>query len=245
MENGADIFPETADIETASEDYASRFAGEVGRYFLQVQTDITLQLLHGLPGATVLDVGGGHCQLAQPLIEHGYKLTITGSDDSCRKRAESLLAEGSYAYTTCNSLALPFESQSFDAVLSFRLLPHVTDWQGIISELCRVSRGVVIVDYPDIRSFNLLYRLLFHLKKSMEGNTRTYTLFNRQQIRQQFAASGFVDTELRPEFFWPMVLHRAMNNPRLSRLLETPARWTGLTRAFGSPIIACSSRSRR
>ena len=44
MENGADIFPETADIETASEDYASRFAGEVGRYFLQVQADITLQL---------------------------------------------------------------------------------------------------------------------------------------------------------------------------------------------------------
>ena len=53
-------FPETADIETSSEDYASRFAGGVGRYFLDEQTRITLELLGDVRGSSVLDVGGAH-----------------------------------------------------------------------------------------------------------------------------------------------------------------------------------------
>lgn len=50
---------ETADIETSSEDYASRFAGAVGAWLLKTQEDATLRMLLPYPGATVLDVGGG------------------------------------------------------------------------------------------------------------------------------------------------------------------------------------------
>ncbi|NEO49979.1 MAG: class I SAM-dependent methyltransferase, partial [Moorea sp. SIO4A3] len=56
-------FPETADIETSSEDYASRFAGEIGAWLLKVQEDATLKMLTPYPKATILDVGGGHGQL--------------------------------------------------------------------------------------------------------------------------------------------------------------------------------------
>lgn len=235
-------FPETADIETASDDYATRFAGAVGQYFLEVQTKLTLDLLRPYQGARILDVGGGHCQLARPLIEQGFQLTITGSDDSCGIRPQTLLPPGSYTYITCNSLELPFANKAFDVVLSFRLLPHVTRWEALIGELCRVADKLVIVDYPDTRSSNLLYRLLFHLKKSMEGNTRTYTMFNRAQIRRQFAAHGFAPPVYSPEFFWPMVLHRHLKRPFISRALEAPPRWLGLTHLLGSPIIASSSR---
>ncbi|WP_297953736.1 class I SAM-dependent methyltransferase [uncultured Desulfobulbus sp.] len=230
-------FPETADIETSSEDYASRFAGGVGRYFLDEQTRITLELLGDVRGSSVLDVGGAHCQLAQPLSERGCTLTITGSDDICGVRAAARLPAGRCTYQTCNSLALPFADNAFPIVLCFRLLPHVDDWQGLLRELCRVSSGVVLFDYPDIRSSNLLYRLLFDLKKSMEGNTRTYTLFSRGQVEQELVANNFHRPAFRPEFFWPMVVHRALKQPRLSRLLEAPPRWLGLTRLLGSPII--------
>ena len=54
------------DVETASEDYARRFAGEVGRYFLDVQAEIVLEMLASWPQASVLEVGGGHAQLAGP-----------------------------------------------------------------------------------------------------------------------------------------------------------------------------------
>ena len=235
-------FPETADIETASDDYATRFSGAVGHYFLETQTAFTLELLRQYQGCRVLDVGGGHCQLAAPLIQHGFQVTITGSDESCGQRAQATLPQGSYTYQTCNSLELPFADRAFDVVLSFRLLPHVTRWEALIDELCRVADKLVIVDYPDIRSSNLLYRLLFQLKKSMEGNTRTYTMFNRTQIRRQFVANGFAPPVFCPEFFWPMVLHRHLRRPAVSTMLEAPPRWLGLTYLLGSPIIAASSR---
>ena len=76
------------DIETASDDYARRFSGEVGAYFLDVQARTTLSLLEPWPGARVLDVGGGHGQVAIPLAENGFDVTVTGSSDECKVVAD-------------------------------------------------------------------------------------------------------------------------------------------------------------
>lgn len=232
---------ETADIETASDDYASRFAGTVGKYFLDVQARLTLELLRDLPRASVLDVGGGHAQLTMPLADNGYKVTVTGSADSCRARLEKYCEKGSFSYITCDSLNLPFEDNQFDVVMAFRLLPHVTQWQGLIKEMCRVAGKAVIFDYPDKRSANILYDILFDLKKNMEGNTRSYTLFSRKEIMAELASNYFAVPVFRPEFFVPMVIHRKLKNPAISRSLEAVSRLTGLTALFGSPIILRSN----
>ena len=58
--NKEEVYSQKADIETSSEDYARRFSGKVGEYFLTVQSEITLQLLEQWEKAKVLDVGGGH-----------------------------------------------------------------------------------------------------------------------------------------------------------------------------------------
>ena len=55
-------FLETADIETASDDYATRFKGAVGTWFLDVQREITLELLKPYTGARVLEVASGTAQ---------------------------------------------------------------------------------------------------------------------------------------------------------------------------------------
>jgi 2-polyprenyl-3-methyl-5-hydroxy-6-metoxy-1,4-benzoquinol methylase len=232
-------FLETADIETASEDYARRFAGPVGAYFLQMQANIFFDLLQSdlSPGATVLDVGGGHAQLAVPLAERGFKVTVTGSDESCKKRLAQRLPEGSYACQICDMLQLPFADNSFDIVIAFRLVPHVDRWPQLLAELARVAAKAVIIDYPDIRSSNVLNFLFFRLKKKLEGNTRTFGLFSRKQIIQEFARHGLGQPQLAPEFFLPMVLHRKLGSAGISRLLESCCRACGLTRLFGSPII--------
>ncbi len=232
-------FPETADIETSSDDYASRFSGTVGEYFLKTQLSILLTLLqqnYG-PGASVLDVGGGHAQLAVPLVEKGYRVTVTGSHDSCRNRLAQNLAEGTYSYQTCDMLHLPYPDNSFDVVVAFRLIPHVDRWQELLAELARVSVGCVIVDYPDLRSANILNFLFFRLKKSLEGNTRPFGLFNRKQIVKEFSRNAMCNPQLIPEFFFPMVLHRKLGSAGLSQFLETCCRICGLTQLFGSPII--------
>lgn len=235
---------ETADRETASDDYAARFAGPAGEYFLDVQARLTLELLHDLPGASVLDVGGGHGQLTMPLASRGYKVTVTGSADSCRARLDRYCPPGSFAYQTCNMLDLPFADRSFDVVMAFRLLPHVDRWQAVLKEMCRVASKAVVFDYPDKRSVNILYDLLFDLKKRMEGNTRTYTLFTRKEILAELRANKYSPPTLRPEFFLPMVVHRKLCAPKLSRAMEAMCGHAGLTRLFGSPIIVRSDPDR-
>ncbi len=233
-------FTETADIETASDDYASRFAGPVGKYFLDVQARLTLELLRDLPGASILDVGGGHAQLTTPLAEAGFKVTVTGSADICRTRLDKYCDKESFTYLTCDSLNLPFADTHFDVVMAFRLLPHANHWQRLLGEMCRVAGRAVVFDYPDKRSANILYDLLFDLKKNMEGNTRTYTLFSRKEIRDQLAANNFGNPQLKPEFFMPMVVHRKLKSTQVSNIVEACCRSLGLTSLFGSPIIVRS-----
>ncbi len=238
------LHTETADIETASEDYASRFAGDVGRYFLDVQEQLTFELLTDCAGVTILDVGGGHAQLAAPLTKQGFAMTVTGSADSCRERLDAKCAPGSFSYITCDSLNLPFPDNHFDVVISFRLLPHAERWQELIKEMCRVASRVVIFDYPDKRSVNILYDILFELKKNMEGNTRTYTLFSRKELGRELEKNNFYAPQLRPEFFFPMVVHRKLKMVWLSKVLEFVPRICGLTNLLGSPIILRSDKRR-
>jgi 2-polyprenyl-3-methyl-5-hydroxy-6-metoxy-1,4-benzoquinol methylase len=236
------MFLETADIETASAAYAARFSGPAGEYFLAEQAEITLDLLHHLPGARVLDVGGGHAQLAEPLVKNGYAVTVTGSDEICRVRLDQCLPPGSFTYLTCDSLSLPFEDRSFDVAMAFRLLPHVGKWREIIAELCRVADKCVIIDYPDRRSTNIFYEQLFGMKKKMEGNTRPFTLFSRAEMAAAMADNGFSPPLFKPEFLLPMVIHRKLGNRTLSTIVERCCLMTGLTRLFGSPIIFRSDR---
>jgi len=232
-----EIYSQKADIETSSEDYAKRFSGKIGEYFLSVQAKITLKLLKKWQNAKVLDIGGGHAQLAIPLIENGFNVTIVGSDESCRKRLDKFLAPSSFQYFSCNLLKLPFDNKSFDVVTCFRLLTHEDNWKIQITELCRVAKYAVIVDYPDIRSFNIFYDLLFKVKKRFEGNTRTYRNFFRKEIIEEFRKNNFGNVTIKPEFFLPMVVYRTIKNIFFARNLENLFSILGLTRLFGSPII--------
>jgi len=234
---------EDADIGTSSEDYARRFTGGVGRWFIETQTRITLSFLGALPvGASVLDVGGGHAQIAPPLIEAGYEVTVAGSDPACSARLQPWISSGKCKFEVMDLRALPYPDHSFDAVVCLRLLPHSVDWTGLIRELCRVASRSVIVDYPSFRSANILASRLFRLKRGIELNTRRFMTFSPQEIHSAFAAQGFVIRAEQPQFLFPMVLHRLANQSVLSRAAELPGRWLGLTRTFGSPVILRADR---
>ncbi len=234
---------ETPDIETSSEDYAGRFSGKVGEWFLRVQEKATLNMISEWPNATVLDVGVGHGQLTGPLLNHGYNVTVIGSDETCQNRINEYLKEHSCSFEVGNLLDLPFENESFDVVVSFRLVPHVEQWPKLIAELTRVARKAVIVDYPTLRSINYLTPLFFKLKKRIEGNTRYYRSFYEDELLKAFKQSGFVRASRYAEFFLPMVLHRALRMPFLSSFTEGVFRSVGLTSLFGSPVILKMIRS--
>jgi hypothetical protein len=234
---------EDADVGTSSEDYARRFTGAVGQWFVESQTQTTLALLSTLPiGSAILDVGGGHAQITPPLLEAGYDVTVAGSDPSCGNRLQPWLAAGRCKFQVVDLRSLPNEDRSFDAVVCLRLLPHSVDWSRLIGELCRVASRSVIVDYPSTRSVNIVAERFFKVKKGIELNTRPFMTFSPEQIRQAFANHGFVVRAEQPQFLWPMVLHRWANQSLLSKAAEVPGRWLGLTRRFGSPVILRADR---
>ena len=231
-------FPETADIHTSSDEYAARFAGAAGEWMLAVQEKITRRLLRGGEGASVLDVGGGHGQLAVPLGRAGWNVTVLGSDESCRHRVRTVVDSGACRFVVGNVIALPFPDQSFDVVLCFRLLTHCERWPELVRELCRVARKAVIVDYPTGQSLNAIAPALFGAKKKFEKNTRTWALFRHAQVIGEFAKNGYVPAAAVKQFFLPMVLHRMLKSRALSSALEAASRALGFTRLWGSPVIA-------
>ncbi len=230
-------YPEVADIETSSDAYATRFAGAAGQWMLEVQERLTLAMLADRPGVSILDVGGGHGQLAVPLSRDGYKVTVLGSAESCRKRVAGVVEAGRCTFLTGNVINLPFPDRAFDVVICFRLLTHCTAWPVLIKELCRVARQAVIVDYPTSQGLNAIAPALFGAKKKLEGNTRHWRLFRHREVQDEFTKQGYVEARRSAQFFLPMVLHRVLRSRKASAGLEGLCRGLGLTGRWGSPVI--------
>ena len=109
---------ETPDIETSSDDYARRFAGPAGQYFLKIQEKALQSVLPGRPICSVLDVGGGHGQLVPIFLNRDCALTIFGSDESTHRRVREAFPDASITYVTGDVLKLPYEDNSFDIACS-------------------------------------------------------------------------------------------------------------------------------
>jgi SAM-dependent methyltransferase len=207
------------------------------RYFLEVQAEATVDLLRPWPGASVVDVGGGHGQVTGPLVDAGYEVTVLGSDPVCEHRVREWTGKGRARFASGDLLQAPYPDRSFDVALSYRLLPHVRNWGALVSELTRLARTTVVVDYPTLRSVNTIAGWLFGLKKGVEGDTRPFTVFQDAEVEEAFGKEGFAATGRRPQFLFPMAFHRAARSAGLARALEAAGGSLGLRRRFGSPVI--------
>ena len=237
-------FSETADIETSSDNYAGRFRGRYGAWMLEVQERGVMSLLKeaAASGASVLDVGGGHGQLAEPLCRDGFRVKVVGSAPECVHRIQGLVDSGACTFDVADVIDMPYPDKSFDAVVAVRMLTHCSKWEKLVSEMCRISRGPVITDYPTGQSLNAAAPALFKAKKRYEGNTRHWKLFRHEEVAQAFKAAGFAETGRFAQFFLPMVIHRALKCRSISTASEAFFRLLGLTRRWGTPVIVRMER---
>jgi len=233
---GREDWPD-CDVHSSSDEYAKRFHGSVGEFFLDRQAKLLRKALPFGHGFTALDVGGGHGQLVSVLKDSGAATTILGSAPVCEHRVKQYVEQGICSFKAGNFYNLPFPDKSFDVVICFRQIAHVEDPNKLIQELCRVSKNRVIIDYPPLCSFNVFYPVLYPLKQWIEKSTRTFNIFRKSQLKKEFRQEGFHIIRCEHQFFVPMGVHRLFQSGTLSTAIEMAFMYIGLTNLFGSPVV--------
>lgn len=222
------------DVHTASDVYADRFAGETGVWMLDRQYELVRAALRAIGATTVLEVGGGHAQLALRLAAEGFDVTVAVSGEEALMR----LQDSPVATLVAPLDDLPFETASFDAVLSVRLLCHTDEWRGLVREFARIARCGVIVDYPIRSGWQRIAPFLFAWKRRIEKSTHPWIQFTHEEIASAFEKSGFGLKSREGQFALPMVLHRMVGNDKWSARWERRSfRWKRLRERAG-PVIA-------
>ncbi|EIE48630.1 methyltransferase, putative [Citreicella sp. 357] len=232
------------DLDSSSERYARRFEGRAGAWLLSRQTDILCDLIAPWPKARVLDVGGGHGQIAGALLPRGHQVCVLASSERALGQVRAM-TDPALEMITGSLTALPFADRSFDVVTSFRMLAHVDDWRAHLAELTRVARQAVILDFPIPGGANLLEPLLFGLKKKVEGDTRRFRTIRRRIVHEALDQQGFGEIRETGQFVFPMVLHRALKRPGVSAVLERVMQSCGLSDRIGNPVILRAIISKR
>ena len=236
----ADIGSDQADLDPSTDRYAKRFQGVAGTWLLSRQTKALEHVLGDTRGA-VLDVGGGHGQIAPVLLDKGCDVTVHASTERALLQA-SKLSSNRLTLSTGSLRQLPFEDQSFDVVTSFRIMAHIGDWRSFLSELMRVAKSAVVIDYPISGGMNALQPLLFQFKRMMEGDTRKFDTISTKEIRDVLAESGFADVASFEQFVLPMVVHRKLKSAKFSETSEGFLRALGFHRYFGTPVVLRADR---
>jgi ubiquinone/menaquinone biosynthesis C-methylase UbiE len=241
-----------ADPAMAERFDALRFSGPIGRLIADTQERQIAAFLDPIAGLSVLDVGTGTGRAAIALAKRGA--IVTGVDASAemlavaeRRAREALVHRGlgeggAVTFMRGDAHALAFPDRSFDAVVCLRVLMHTPDWRASLRELCRVSRGRVVFDYPSLRSAAALQALTRRLAHIVNPSVEAYRVFSPGAVARALRAEGFEVRDEHRQFVLPIALHKRVNSETWTRRVEETMERTGMMRLFGSPVTVVAER---
>lgn len=214
--------------------YGSRF----GRYLEGLEASTFLSLV-GPVNAAILDLGAGTGKLTIPLLLASKE--VIASDMSpemlgvAKVKADELGLN--IKAVVCDAHLLSFKDGAFDCVVSSRMLMHLGDWRKGIREICRVSGGELVIDFPSIFSFAGADILLKSLIKLFLPETRVYNIISMRDASEEIRKNGFQAIHVEKQFFMPLAFHRWVNHPAISIKIEEIFRILHITNLFGNPIV--------
>jgi ubiquinone/menaquinone biosynthesis C-methylase UbiE len=101
-----------------------------------------IQLINMAGIERVLEVGCGFGTVAAHLTER-HSLHVAGSDvdpDQIQLAKTVNQTSPCLQFLTADATKLPFEEQSFDMVLSFKVMHHIPGWESVLKEISRVVK---------------------------------------------------------------------------------------------------------
>ena len=139
------------------------------------------------PGRRVLDIACGPGYGTGMLLQRGCDAIGADYDEELVCMARS--AWGAERFLVANALALPFADASFDVVVTFETIEHVSDGAAFLNEMRRVLRpgGLFMCSTPNIRyTTHPVYHLkeykpeeFFELVRRAFGNVKRYGQYFR------------------------------------------------------------------
>jgi 2-polyprenyl-3-methyl-5-hydroxy-6-metoxy-1,4-benzoquinol methylase len=233
-----------ADPATARTFDERRFGGPIGDLVASGQAAVLTRFLGPVSGRSVLDVGTGTGRAAFLMAAAGATVTAVDASSEmltvARERARR--GAGVVEFQEGDAHALSFPDRSFDVAVSLRVLMHTPRWTVCVDELCRVSRHLVIVDYPSRRSLAAVQsfvRRIFHL---LGVRTEPYRVFSDRQIAASMERNGFRIQQLDRQFVLPIAFHKALGSRAFTVGTERLLGRLGLRRLFGSPVTIVAKR---
>ena len=142
---------------------------------------------------------------------------------------------------------LPFESEAFDVVYSFKVLAHVEDIGAALDECCRVVRpgGRLFLEFYNPWSLRFLARRLGGPKKISESTNESavYTRWDRpSEVVERLPGDVELEQWAGVRIFTPAAFfHRLPVVSDALRRLEFVGRDTPLSR-FGGFLVACARK---
>ena len=233
-----------ADPAMAERFDAMRFSGPIGRLIADTQERQIAAFLAPVGGRRILDVGTGTGRAAIALAKRGAIVTAVDASAEMLEVAQRRASEAStsVAFARGDAHRLEFPDRAFDAVVCLRVLMHTPDWRGSLRELCRVSSGRVVFDYPSLWSAAALQAATRRVAHKFNRSIEAYRVFSSSAVARALQAEGFRVTGEHRQFVLPIALHKYVNSEAWTRRVEGAMERGGLTRLFGSPVTVVAER---
>lgn len=221
-----------------------RFGGPIGELIASAQAAALANFVGRVHGRSILDVGTGTGRAALFFAGGGAKVTAIDASEEmlavARKRAADQLVN--IKFMSGDAHALDFRDRSFDVVVSLRVLMHTPKWRACVSELCRVSDRLVILDYPSRRSLARPHAAWRRLLHGFGRRTEPYRVFSDHEIAAALEKSGFRVRSMHRQFVLPVGFHKLFGSQKFTLALEDRLDRVGLLKTFGSPVTLVAER---
>jgi ubiquinone/menaquinone biosynthesis C-methylase UbiE len=186
----------------------SAYYGDADEHYLQLAAEVmhqtkqrTYELMHIQPGSKVMDVGCGPGLDTIPLAQLvGSTGQVVGIDfnPTFLARADERAAQAGVStwviHHHTDATNLPFETNSFDACRSERLLQHLHHPEQAVAEMVRITRsggwivlmdadwGTLSIDTPEVDIERRLVRFSTEAHNNGYAGRQLYRQLKRQQL---------------------------------------------------------------
>lgn len=162
-----------------------------------------MQSMIGFSGGKVLEIGCGQ-GTGTILIEklfHPDEITAIDLDPKMIERAKKKVKCHNITFLQASVTKLPFEDNTFDAVVDFGILHHIPDWPTALIELYRVLKpnGKFILEDLSKETFSLPL-LGWIMKKTLDHPYNH--MFGRKEFMDTCKKQKFTILAYKENFFW-------------------------------------------